>query len=105
MTITLTTGLKLGGLLVYVCGPGPVYCQPQLSSQAHAIVDPLFEFDQQAFNAEMGANTYPLSEYYQFEFSPNIPAPTPIPEPSSLLLIGTSLLIFVLLLRRRLGRA
>jgi hypothetical protein len=67
-------------------------------------VDPLFEFDQAAFDTEMGANTFNLADNYSFGFSPNIPT-NATPEPSSWLLLGTGLLILVPWLRRRLGRA
>jgi hypothetical protein len=67
-------------------------------------VDPLFEFDQAAFDAEMGANTFNLADNYSFGFSPNIPI-SDTPEPSSLLLFGSGLLILVPWLRRRLGHA
>jgi len=62
-TINFSTGLKLGGV-VFGCGPAGetpvVICGPELGSLADAVVDPLFEFDQQAFDAEMGTNTYSL---------------------------------------------
>jgi len=91
LTINLTTDVTMTGD-VFVCKDTPetpwYICGPDLGSTASAVVDPLFEFDQQAFNAEMGPNTYPLSDYYKFDFSPNIPT---VPEPSSLLLLGTGL--------------
>ena len=91
-TITMTTGLELGST---VTGYDPVYGWEELSSHGHAIVDPTFTFAD------------PLdAQHYQFEFSPNIPGVPHMatPEPSSLLLFGTNLLIFVPLLRRRFAR-
>ena len=70
------------------------------SPECQAEGDPLFEFDQAAFNAEMGANTFPLSEYFSFQYSPNLTTPTP--EPSSLsLLLGGLFVIGILALRGR----
>jgi hypothetical protein len=100
-TINLTTVIQMSGGSAE-CGAPPEYCG-SLGSHAIAAVDPLFEFDQQAFDAETGTTVSPY-EYYSFGFSPNIPAPTPIPEPSALVLLGANLLIFVPLLRRRVGR-
>jgi hypothetical protein len=77
------------------------------SQSCQAIVDPAFQFDQATFDGEMGPNTFPLSEYYSFEYSSNLTptaSPTAIPEPSALILFGTNLLIFAPLLRRRFRR-
>ena len=41
-------------------------------STCQSVVDPAVEFDQAAFDAEMGSNTFPLAEYYQGEYSPNV---------------------------------
>ncbi len=59
-------------------------------SECQDLVDPQFQFDQAAFDAEMGANTFPLDEYYGFDYSPNLTSDTP--EPSTLILLGTGLL-------------
>jgi hypothetical protein len=91
ITINLIAGLELGGV-VFGCGPAGetpvVICGPELGAYGHAAVDPLFEFDQKDFTGG-----YNLSDYYQFEFSPNIPGVPHMatPEPSSLLLFGTFL--------------
>lgn len=75
---------------------GPVVSSPECQAQG----DPLFTFDQAAFDAQMGANTFPLSQYFSFQYSPNLTTPTP--EPSSLaLLLGGLLVIGILALRGR----
>jgi hypothetical protein len=69
------------------------------SQSCQAIVDPAFQFDQADFTG--GFN---LADYYSFEYSSNLTptaTPTAIPEPSALILFGTSMLIFAPLLRRR----
>jgi hypothetical protein len=48
----------------------------------------------------MGASTFPLDEYYDFEYSPNL-APAPTPEPSTLILLGTGLLGLANVARRK----
>jgi hypothetical protein len=70
------------------------------TSECQAIADPVFTFDQATFNAEMGASTFPLDEYYDFEYSPNL-APAPTPEPSTLILLGTGLLGLANVARRK----
>ena len=67
-----------------------------------AVADPSFEFDQDAFDAEMGSNTFPLSEYYSFEYSPNLTATIATPEPPTLsLLLGGFFVIGTMALRGR----
>jgi len=62
-------------------------------------VDPAFQFDQADFKGG-----FQLSDYYSFVYSPNLtPTGTATPEPCSLLLFGTNLLILAPLLRRRFG--
>lgn len=49
------------------------YNQPVCEAQA--VADPLFEFDQDAFDAqraEEGLPTFTLADYYEFQFSPNM---------------------------------
>jgi hypothetical protein len=43
-------------------------------SEAHAqaIIDPIFEFDQERFDAEQGDDSFPLDEYFEILVSPNI---------------------------------
>jgi len=58
-------------------------------SECQAVADPVFTFDQAAFDAEMGSKTFPLADYYSFGFSPNLAT---TPEPSSLILLGIAML-------------
>ncbi len=48
------------------------------SSQAYA--DPLFTFDQAGFDAQMGANTFPLADFFEFEYSEYLLNPPGVPE-------------------------
>lgn len=82
----LTPGNVYSVSVIAACsaaGDPGAYCQ--------AVADPLFQFDQAAFDAELakqGLPSFSLSEYYSFAYSPNlIPAPAPTPEPSSLSLL------------------
>lgn len=59
------------------------------ATEGVASVDPIVRFDQAAFDALMGSNTFTLDEYYQIEFSPYV---TTVPVPPSLLLLGSGLL-------------
>jgi hypothetical protein len=56
---------------------GPVGQNADASAHCLAKVDPLIGFDQARFDAIMGANTFPLSQYYAFVFSENVPLPPP----------------------------
>jgi hypothetical protein len=43
--------------------------QPAFASSSQAYADPLFTFDQALFDQQMGANTFPLADYFEFEYS------------------------------------
>lgn len=62
-----------------------------LETVSSAYVDPQFAFDQPAFDALMGPNTFTLADYYEFDFSPNIPIQV-VPEPCTMLLLGSGLI-------------
>lgn len=68
-----------------------------------AWVDPMFSFDQAAFDARMGSNTFALADHYRLVFSENVPTapPNPMPLPSSMALAGAGLLGLVLSRRRK----
>lgn len=58
------------------------------------MTDPSFLFDQAAFNELYGSSSFLLSDYFRFDFSPNMTEqsqPPPVPEPSTFLLFGTGL--------------
>jgi uncharacterized protein (TIGR03437 family) len=57
------------------------------ASGCQSVVDPAVKFDQAAFDAEMGSNTFPLAEYYQYEVSPNV-APNDSPAASACSIIS-----------------
>ncbi len=59
-----------------------------------AWVDPMFSFDQAAFDLQMGSDSFALADYYRLTFSENIPAspPNPMPLPSSIALSAAGLL-------------
>ena len=61
---------------------GPVGQNAHASIRCSAQVDPFIAFDQSAFNAMMGDQTFALNEYYRIVFSENLPLP---PSPSSAL--------------------
>jgi len=76
-TIELDTTVGMHGGY-FVCGsPDDWYSCRRLHAMATADVDPTLQFDQKTFNAQMGANAYNLSQYYNFSVSSNIPVQTP----------------------------
>ncbi len=56
---------------------------PARPTSSQALADPLFVFDQATFDATMGPNTFPLTDYFSFEYSPGAEL---VPEPSSIAL-------------------
>jgi hypothetical protein len=82
------------------CGAEAGQTTNVLSSACQAMVDPVFIFDQATFDAEMGANTFPLDEYFSLQYSPNMDISS-IPEPSTLLLTGFGIAVLAPCLRRR----
>jgi hypothetical protein len=74
-----------------------------LNASALVTVDPTFEFDQAAFDAEaaqFGFQTFPLDQYFSFEFSPGLDQ-LGVPEPPSLVLMGFATAATAVLIRRR----
>jgi hypothetical protein len=69
--------------------------QVTVDADCSAFVDPSFTFDQGAFDAQMGGDTFALSDYYKIELSPNL-----VPEPESVLLMGLGIAMLVGLSRR-----
>jgi hypothetical protein len=53
-----------------------VHTRPD-SGKAGAAVDPVLRFDQAAFDARYGAESFSLSEYYSLKVSENLVAPEP----------------------------
>jgi len=65
------------------------------SATCGAAVDPFLGFDQATFDATMGANTFPLNQYFQFVVSENV-----VPIPPAVWLFGSGLLGLVGIARR-----
>lgn len=79
--------------------------QAQPDAHCVAILDPQVFLDQEAFDARMGASTYPLAEYYSVEISGNI-GPRLVPTLSgwAVFVVGLALLIVGVLTLSRAGR-
>jgi hypothetical protein len=71
-------------------------CDVSGPGECQAVTDPVFEFDQATFDAQMGASTFSLADYYGLEYSPNL-----APEPSSAGLICAALLGVAYAVRRK----
>lgn len=70
----------------------PVGQSAAASVGCFAQVDPFITFNQAAFDAQMGENTFRLDEYYTFVYSQNLPIPEP--EPYAMMLAGLGLVGF-----------
>lgn len=75
--------------------PGETLPDATVTHSVSIAVDPIFSFDQEAFDAQMGASTFPLEDYFEFQFSPNL-----IPEPPPTALLAAALLALGKLLFR-----
>jgi len=86
--------LSADGTLVAAGGGNGSPEHPATSSNGtiKVAVDPIIRFDQVAFDAMYGPNSFPLEEYFRIEFSPNVPAQQPVPEPATMLLLGSGLI-------------
>jgi len=74
--------------------------KPQaLAKQSTAAADPLFEFNQSAFDELMGGNTFLLADNFALVYSPGM-----IPEPSSAALMMLALAVLSVHLTRRRSR-
>ncbi len=62
------------------------------STSCSAFLDPVFAFDQAAFDIQMGMDTFMLADYYRIDLSENLIAPPQnggsVPEPATLALMG-----------------
>jgi hypothetical protein len=61
------------------CDAWAHYWTSLIESECSSMADPIFEFDQETFDEIMGEDTFPLEDFYAFEFSPNLVSPMPMP--------------------------
>ena len=70
------------------------------SNECTTIADPIFSFDQDAFDAQQGGNSFPLADFYEIVLSPGIAngeaPPPPVPSLSAWALVVLALLILAL---------
>ncbi|MDJ0849602.1 MAG: hypothetical protein QNK04_14620 [Myxococcota bacterium] len=74
-----------------------------LASGCQAVVDPEFAFDQAAFDAAMGPDTFPLEDFYAIELSANLTTPVPALRGAWRLVAPATLLVVAILAMARLG--
>lgn len=55
------------------------HARPGWASSSQAYADPVFTFDQAAFDQQQGANTFPLADYFEFEYSEYLVNPPALP--------------------------
>jgi hypothetical protein len=89
---------QVGASILARCDNVSGVCFPS-SAEFTGVIDPTVVFDQEAFDAEYGANSFALADYYTIDYSPNIPAPEP--GIAALLALGASGLALRTTRRRR----
>jgi len=80
----------LSAIATAFTGPG------NLATSCSSITDPLFTFDQEAFDAEWGAASYPLADYFTVRS-----AAAAVPEPAAPAQLVAGAAVLVALARRR----
>ena len=101
VVVYITSNIAMTGYLAICYDPvvlGFFECGTA-GTTAAATVDPSFTFDQTTFDQLEGSHAFTLSDYYAFQFSPNIPF-TAVPEPCTMLLLGSGLIGLAGLWRR-----
>lgn len=63
---------KLAGASVGTAILSPCDQSDSANSSAKALIDPIFELDQERFDQTHGANSFPLAEFYEVVYSPNL---------------------------------
>jgi hypothetical protein len=111
-TAEASSDLSIPDSVSFVAGINPAISEPLLvllavncaaeafkdqSSNCTATADPVFQFDQTTFDSMMGANTFPLGQYYALEFSPNVL----IPIPPAFYLFGSGLVGLIGIAKRK----
>lgn len=71
-------------------------CLVKIEGSCSAFIDPVIRFDQAAFDAKYGANSFNLTDYYRLHFSDNI-----VPVPAAVWLFGSGLLGLIAVARRK----
>ena len=100
----LSDGIVNGGFGVVtvsldaLCGAGAfsLLGGPTVTDECAATVDPTIEFDQAAFDATYGGRAFQLSDYFNLDFSANVPTAVPEPRSYALMLFGLGAIGFVI---------